>query len=435
MIKNLPLLQTPEYTQKLDQCIHCGLCLQACPTYQVFGTEMDAPRGRITLMRAVAEERVSLQDFQESISPHINLCLACRSCETACPSGVRYGELVESARMVVEANRRPGFVERTLRKIGLDWLMPHPIVLKILAFLLKVYQGIGLQKLIRKLDFLPGPLKAMEGILPPLKLDFKGIEPEQGAELRPKVLFFSGCIQEAFLSQVNRATERVLIRNGYNVQAPSGQTCCGAAHLHMGDLAGAQELARKNIDSFLGQCQGDEVIVCNAGGCGLSLKEYPHLLKDDPQYTERARNFSGRVRDISEFLAAHIVAAPEGEVNARVTYADSCHLRHGQKVVRQPRDLIQSIPGVDYVDLRTPELCCGSAGVYNIAQASTAESILQAKMADIQETKAEILVTSNTGCHMQLIAGVRNAGLPVQVMHVVELLDQSYANEASNHHG
>ncbi len=435
MIQNLTLLQSPEYKQKLNQCIHCGLCLQACPTYLQFGTEMDLPRGRITLMRAVSEERVSLQDFQESIGPHINLCLACRSCETACPSGVHYGELVEAARVVLEQNRKPGLGERLLRQVGLEWLMPHPQRLVFLARLLKIYQGIGLQALVRKLNFLPQALRAMEDILPPIQTQFQSSEGLLTSDTGNRVLFFTGCIQEAFLSPVNRATERVLARNGLAVYAPVDQTCCGAAHLHLGDTDGARRLARQNIDAFLSGCQDGDVIVTNAGGCGLSLKEYPHLLSDDPQYAGRAREFANRVRDVNELLAEVMHNPPHGEVKARVTYADSCHLRHGQKVIRQPRDLVQAVPGVEFIELRSPEMCCGSAGVYNIAQAETAEKILQAKMDDVRESGAEILVTTNTGCHMQLIAGVRKSGLPVQVMHIVELLDLSYTNEEAGQDG
>ncbi|MBP1702801.1 MAG: protein of unknown function cysteine-rich region domain protein [Chloroflexi bacterium] len=430
MIQNLNLLQTPEYQQKLNQCIHCGLCLQACPTYLVFGTEMDAPRGRIALMRAVSDGRVGLGDFQQSISPHINLCLACRSCETACPSGVRYGELVETARLLVESNRKPGWAERTLRKLGLDGLMPYPGRLKFMARLLKIYQVVGLQALVRRLNILPGPLKTMEGILPPIQPQYTPEAPPLNSnEPTRRILFFTGCIQEAFLAPVNRATERVLHRNGFRVVAPSEQTCCGAAHLHLGDLESARSLARQNIDAFLAECRDGEMIVTNAGGCGLSLKEYHHLLSDDPEYAERARQFASRVRDVSEILATDIIESPRGQVTARVTYADSCHLRHGQKVVRQPRDLLRSIPGVEYVDLAFPDQCCGSAGVYNIAQNETAEVILQAKLEDIRASGAQILVTTNTGCHMQLMSGVRRAGLPIKVMHLVELLDLAYANE------
>ncbi len=429
MIQDLRLLQTEDYRRKLAQCIHCGLCLQACPTYLVFGTEMDSPRGRITLMHLVSEGLVAPEDFRQVFSRHISLCLACRSCETACPSGVQYGALVEQARIVVERNRKPGFAERFLRWIGTRQIMPKRGLLKLLAWLLWCYEKTGLQRLVRRMDALPPPLKAMEAILPPLTLRFtplgKNLPP--GGKRGGRVLFFTGCIQEGFLSQVNQATLRVLQRNGFEVYAPAEQTCCGAAQLHLGDLDAARALAKRNIDVF--QDSGCALIINNAGGCGVSLKEYPHLLAGDPVYAEKAREFAGRVRDISEFLAENLIEPPRGAVCLRATYADSCHLRHGQKVVKQPRELLQQIPGLELVELQTPDRCCGSAGVYNLVEADTANRVLDEKMSDIASTGAELIITTNTGCHLQLIAGVRRAGLRARVMHLVEVLDLSYQRE------
>lgn len=426
MIENIGLLQTERYQKMLAQCIHCGLCLPACPTYAIFGTEMDAPRGRIALMRAASDGRVSPEDFKAAFSRHILLCLACRACETACPSGVQYGALVEEARRVVENNRRMGAAERFLRWVGTEQLMTHLGLLKAVARLMWVYEKSGVQRLVRALDFLPQTLKAMEGILPPLRLSFTPLDralPAAGAR-RGRLLFFTGCIQEGFLAPVNAATVRVLQRNGYEVVAPGQQVCCGAAHLHLGDKEGARQLARRNIDAF--QQEGFEAIICNAGGCGLALKEYSHLLADDSAYAERAREFAAGVEDISEFLVDHLHVPPQGQVRARATYADSCHLRHGQKVVKEPRALLRSIPGLELVELQQPERCCGSAGVYNLAQVETANAVLEAKLADIAATGAELIVTSNTGCHMQLIAGARRAGLQAEVLHVVEVLDRAY---------
>jgi glycolate oxidase iron-sulfur subunit len=431
MITDLDRLRTPDYQKKLTQCIHCGLCLQACPTYSVFGTEMDAPRGRIALMRAASEGQIGLDDFESAFSRHIMLCLACRACETACPSGVQYGALVEQARIVVEHNRQPGVAERLLRWLGTQQLMTHLGLLKFVARLMWLYEKLGLQKLVRALNVLPKPLKAMEGILPPMVLRFTPLGrplPPQGQK-RGAVLFFTGCIQEGFLSGVNQATVRVLQRNGYEVLTPPEQICCGAAHLHLGDIEGARRLARQNIDTFLSQNGNGAAIICNAGGCGVSLKEYPHLLADDPQYAAKARQFADQVKDINEFLAEHLHTLPAGVVKVKATYSDSCHLRHGQKVVWQPRDLLKHIPGLTLVELSAPDRCCGSAGVYNIAQVDTANEVLDAKMADIAATGADLIVTSNTGCHMQLVAGVRRAGLKARVAHVVEVLDWSYQAE------
>ncbi len=428
MIRDLELLTTQDYRRKLTQCIHCGLCLPACPTYAVFGTEMDGPRGRIALMRAASEGRVGLDDFRRALSPHILLCLACRACETACPSGVQYGSLLEVARVVVEHNRTPGLGERLLRWLGTRQLMPKLALLKFIARLMWVYEKVGLQRLVRGANLLPRTLRAMESMLPPIVpryTDYRHAAPAVG-EQRGRLLFFTGCIQEAFLAGVNQATVRVLQRNGYEVCTPLDQTCCGAPHLHLGDLEGARQLARRNITAFLSRDGEYDAVICNAGGCGVALKEYPHLLADDPEYADRARLFAEKVKDVSEFLMDHLNEPPCGEVKVRATYADSCHLRHGQKVVKQPRQLLKAVPGLELIEMDAPDRCCGSAGVYNIAQVDTANAILDAKMADIMATGADLIVTSNAGCQMQLIAGARRASAKARVMHIVEVLDLSY---------
>jgi glycolate oxidase iron-sulfur subunit len=429
MIKGIERLTSSEYRSKLDQCVHCGLCLQACPTYAVFGTEMDSPRGRIALMRAASAGRLGPEEFSGAFAKHINLCLACRSCETACPSGVKYGFLIEGARLTVEANRQPKVGERFMRWLGMRQMMPHIGRLKLAAQGLWLYEATGAQKLVRKLDFLPKTLRAMDAILPPVVpryRDYSRPAPAIG-ETRGRVAFFIGCIQEAFLAQVNEATIRVLQANGYEVHFPPGQTCCGAAQLHIGDEALTRDLARRNIDAFLGE--DFEAIISNAGGCGATLKEeYMRLFKDDPVYADRAMRFSSRVKDVNEFLADHLNVPPRGELKVRATYSDSCHLRHGQKVVKQPRALLKQVPGLQLVELKMPDRCCGSAGVYNIMQVDTANEVLDAKLADIATVGADLIVVSNAGCQMQLIAGARRAGLKAEVLHVVEVLDRSYRN-------
>jgi len=316
-----------------------------------------------------------------------------------------------------------------VRWVGLRQTLPHVDRLKLMARLLWLYQALGLQTLVRRLDFLPIPLKAAEAILPPIipkYRDYSQPAPAIG-EKRGTVAFFIGCIQEAFLAQVNEATIRVLQRNGFEVHFPAGQTCCGAAQLHIGEEALARDLARKNIDAFLA---GEYVaIINNAGGCGATLKdEYEDLFRDDPIYAEKARIFGKRIKDISEFLLENLREQPAGVVKVRAIYSDSCHLRHAQRVIKQPRALLKLIPGLELVELRQPDRCCGSAGVYNIVHAETADQVLDTKMADIAATGAEVIVTTNTGCHMQLIAGVRKAGLRARVMHVVELLDLAYGD-------
>jgi glycolate oxidase iron-sulfur subunit len=307
--------------------------------------------------------------------------------------------------------------------------MPRLDRLRWLARLLRLYQWSGLPRLVRRLNVLPGPLRVMEGMLPPLSTRYRdhripapAIDGQRGA-----VAFFFGCIQEAFLSNVNEATIRVLQRNGYEVRFPRAQTCCGAAALHLGEEEQARLQARRNIDAFL-DCGADVLaIVNNAGGCGAALKEYPHLLRDDPQYAEKARAFAAKVMDVSEFLAEHLHAAPGGEIQARVVYSDSCHLRHAQKVARQPRDLLRMIPGLELAELEKPDRCCGSAGVYNIQQWETAEAVLDAKMADIDQTGAEIVVVANTGCYMQHVYGAQRSRNHPRVAHLVELLEESYS--------
>lgn len=420
-------LDTPRFQQLLDQCVHCGLCLSACPTYNIFQTEMEGPRGRIQLMRAAAEGRVATDG---AFGEHIDLCLGCRACETACPSGVRYGLLLEATRAAMlddrHASRKVGRFERAVRWLSLRQLIPHRNRLRLLARLLELYQATGLSALARKLRLLPPAMRDMEALLPPLNTnypDYSRPAPAIG-ERRGVVALLHGCVQDAFLSSVNAATVRVLQRNGYEVHFPPAQTCCGAAPLHIGETALAHELARRNLDAF-----GDydyDAILNNAGGCGATLREYAHLLADDPVYAERAQRFVSKARDINEFLADHLHTPPTHPVNARVTYVDSCHLRHGQGVARQPRQLLRAIPGVTLVELKQPDMCCGSAGVYNIMQPETANQVLAAKMADVAATQADVVVTTNTGCHMQLLYGVKQQGLNAEVVHLVELLDRAY---------
>jgi glycolate oxidase iron-sulfur subunit len=266
----------------------------------------------------------------------------------------------------------------------------------------------------------------MEALLPPLSLRYPNYSKPAPAlgEKRGVVAFLYGCVQDAFLTDVNTATVRVLQRNGYEVHFPKLQTCCGAAALHIGEEQLARDLAKQNIDAFGGQEYA--AIITNAGGCGATLKEYDHLLANDPAYAAKARQFVAKLKDINEFLADHLHTPPTGKLNLRVTYVDSCHLRHAQKVVRQPRQLLKAIPGVTLIELQKPDMCCGSAGVYNIMQAETAEQVLDAKMTDVAGTGASVIVTTNTGCHMQILHGVREKGLNAEVVHLVELLDRSY---------
>lgn len=482
-MSHIDLLNQPDFRRKLDQCIHCGLCLPACPTYSINQLEMDSPRGRIALMRAAADERITLDGaFQE----HIDLCLGCRACETACPSGVQYGLLLETAKAalagargegrgappaavftavpappngvqddntrpaprarltsprssgtgmfsVQDDNTRPSplapRISQAIQRFGLRALMPYRDRLRLLARGLWFYQRLGLAKIAaRVLPKLPPALTTMEGMAPPVDLNFLDLTRPAPA-LGPKrgtVAFFTGCVQDAFLAGVNRATVRVLQRNGYEVHFPQSQTCCNAAALHSGDTVQAHDLARQNIDAFA----RDEylAIINNAGGCGAALKGYDHLLANDPLYAARARAFVAKVKDISEFLVDHLHNPPTGYVQARVTYVDSCHLRHGQKISKQPRALLRSIPGIELVELTQPDMCCGSAGIYNLVQPVMANQVLDNKLADVRATNAGIIVAANTGCYMQMVYGVKRGEINATVLHVVELLERSYAN-------
>jgi glycolate oxidase iron-sulfur subunit len=430
-------LTTPEFKRMLQQCIHCGLCLEACPTYSVFGTEMDAPRGRIAMMHAASSGRIGLTD---SFQDHITLCLACRACETACPSGVQYGNLVEVVRNTIEKQRSPGLFESLLRWLSLRQLLPRLGRLRLVARVVRFYQVSGLQRLVHTLNFLPSRLKMMENLLPTISTNYPNYRnpaPPLGTK-RGIVAFFHGCVQDAFLARVNNASIRVLQRNGFEVHFPRQQTCCGAAHLHLGEQALAEDLARRNIDAFIDESNlinGDDgtgfvAIINNAGGCGTTLKDYAHLLHDDPTYADKARSFVAKVQDISEFLDKHLIVKPQGELQIRATYADSCHLRHAQKIIQQPRNLLESIPGLQLIELDKPDRCCGSAGVYNLLQPETANAILSDKMEDIAATGADTIVTTNAGCYFQLLHGVKQTHSSARVVHLVELLEESYAAQA-----
>lgn len=417
-------LSSPQTRQQLDQCTHCGLCLPACPTYAVFGTEMESPRGRIRLMRAAAEGQIPLDG---AFRRHVDSCLACRACEPACPSGVKYGLLVEAVRLSIESQRRHSTFEGVARRLVLRELLPHPGRLHLVARAGGVLQALGLVTLARRLPF-PVGLRTLPALLPPpprRELYYRGPAPAIGEE-RGVVAFFRGCVQDAFLAQVNAATVRVLQRQGYRVEFPQGQTCCGAAQLHLGEESLARELARQNVDAFGGGHY--DAIINNAGGCGAMLLDYGRLLQGDPAYAEKRKQFSGHVQDISQFLVDHLNTPPRRTLKLRATYVDSCHLRNVQRVSRQPRALLRAIPGIEVVELKSPDHCCGSAGVYNILQPETANAVLDSKMADITTTRADTIVVANTGCYLQMLNGVRRAGLAARVVHLVELLDASYAD-------
>ena len=413
-----------------SKCIHCGLCLNACPTYRLLGVEPDSPRGRIHQMILVEEGRLKLAD---SFVRHIDLCLDCRACETACPSGVQYGKLVEAARAQIEQHHRRPLLSRLLRSLGLRHLLPYPRRLALVARLLRFYQRSGAQTLVRRSGLLRwlGKLGAAERLLPPIDDRFffsrlGQVFPAEG-ERRARVAFFAGCMQQVAFTQLNQATIRVLQKNGCDVIVPAGQVCCGALNVHAGVRDVARQLARQNLDAFASD--DFDAIVTNTAGCGSTLKEYDQLFPDDEKAKQKAEQVRDKMRDVTEFLAALGLRPPENEVRLRVTCQDSCHLLHGQKVRHAPRELLRAIPGIELVEMKLADHCCGSAGIYNLLHPEVAGEFLREKMEHARATGAQAIVTANPGCILQLRAGVEQFGTGQQVLHVVELLDRAYGKQ------
>jgi glycolate oxidase iron-sulfur subunit len=442
------MTEGPAYDD-MTRCIHCGLCLQQCPTYKETGLETESPRGRLYLMRAFAEGRVGAES--ESLHQHLDLCLQCRACETACPSGVRYGHLIEKTLNELdhrpEARARMSRTEKVLRFVVFRQLFPYPERLRFFGLATRVYQRTGLQKLNRKLGLLKlpvfekiglGKLAELEELMPPIS-EPMFIPPASGSvlprsEKKYRVALFSGCIMSIAFARVNEATVRVLTRNGCEVVIPDQQICCGALHVHNGDQDYGKEMARRNIEAFeqAEESGGLDAIIINAAGCGANLKEYGELLHDDPKYAERAARFAHKVKDITEFLAGIDFNRNFGRIEKRVTYQDACHLIHAQRIKNPPRILLKAIPGLEFVEMRDSEKCCGSAGIYNVTHNDLSMQILDHKMEYVAATEASCVATANPGCQLQIQVGVKRSRLnetrdePVEVVHIVELLDEAY---------
>jgi glycolate oxidase iron-sulfur subunit len=414
----------------VNRCVHCGLCLASCPTFAELGTEMDSPRGRIYLIKALAEERVALSD---PVVTHLELCLDCRACETVCPAGVPYGRLIEAARAEIERQRPGGLLRRAFRWLNLGLLLGHPAALRLAAGALRLYQVSGLQRLVRRTGlarYLPGPLPAWEALLPPLPppAESRPLPALVAAEppRRGRVALLTGCVQAVVFGAQNRATARVLARNGWDVLVPPEQGCCGALNAHAGDRARAVAMARRTIEVF--EREPVDAIVVNTSGCGAHLKGYGHLLGDDPAWVERARRFAASVRDLSEFLAREPLRAPLQPVPMTVTYHDPCHVVHGQKIRSEPRALLAQVPGLRLVELPESDWCCGSAGIYNLTQPEMAGRLLERKVQRILSTGAEAVVTANPGCILQIRSGLDARGSTLPVLHLVEVLDRAYGS-------
>jgi glycolate oxidase iron-sulfur subunit len=455
--------------RKLLACVHCGLCLEACPTYVHTGDENDSPRGRIYLMRAVEEGRLSVTS--RAFTRHLDRCLGCRACESACPAGVEYGQLLEAARAsIADAGQRLGWTGRALR-FALRHVWPHPARLRLAFRLARALRGSRLPRLLIETGatkLLPARLTLALALLDssapaPLQNSDEAVaqEPVRRVAAPPpaaservetsgavrkvfsqaareaasqegstgevggaEALLFEGCVTEGLFARVNRATARVLAAHGWGVRVPRGQVCCGALHAHAGDLEGARRLARRNVEAFEGA--GGGAVVTNAGGCGAMLAAYAHLLERDGAFAERARLFSARVRDVSQFLTLKSLREGARLDDLTATYDASCHLLYGQRAQAEPLRLLGSIPSLRLVPLAGSEVCCGGAGVYNLLEAELSARVLGEKLDRVQETGAQVLATGNPGCHMQIAAGARLRGVALRVCHPVELLDESY---------
>lgn len=424
----------PKYLKRLDysvlqQCIHCGMCLPTCPTYDETKLERNSPRGRIALMRGIADGDLAVT---RAFGEEMYFCLGCLACETACPAGVRYGEMFENARADIEQAGALANPKRSLvRALTLRWMFTRPRVLRAAGRALYLYQSSGLEALVRRSGLtllLSKRLRELELLTPRIKRPFSDerIAPaESPAVKKCRVGMLTGCVQDLTFPDVNRDTVDVLLANGCEVVTPRAQSCCGSLHAHNGEIEVSREMARRNIDAFdIGSL---DAIISNAAGCGSHLKNYAHLLADDPAYAARAAQWSEKLRDIHEWLAEIGVRKPEGGIGAaRVTYHEACHLCHAQKITRQPREVLQAIPGVELVELPESMWCCGSAGVYNITQPEMSKKLLRRKMANIEKTGARIVASANPGCSVQLAAGARETGVKVEIAHPVSLLARAY---------
>ena len=419
----------PPSNELIEKCVHCGFCLPVCPTYVLWGQEMDSPRGRIYLMKLASEGATEMTSNWVS---HFDSCLGCMACMPACPSGVEYGKLIEATRAQIERNteRSPG--EKRYRRFLFE-NFTRPERLKRLRLPLLAYQKSGLQAVTRAsglLKLLPKRVQVLEALLPRLRRNehVAEVTPATGTK-RLRVGLLLGCVQREFFPQVNAATARVLAAEGCEVIAPRTQSCCGALLVHAGEEATALELAKKTIDTFEGT--NVDAIVSNAAGCGSNVKDYAYLLRDDPAYADRARSFSAKCKDISEIFASLEPRAARHPLKLRVAFHDSCHLQHAQGLRSQPRALLSKIPGLQLAEIPESDICCGSAGIYNLVQPDAANAIGDRKASHIAPLKADVVATGNPGCLLQLRASLARNGHQTPVVHTIQLLDASIRGTAT----
>jgi glycolate oxidase iron-sulfur subunit len=410
----------------LADCVHCGFCLSTCPTYLLWGQEMDSPRGRIQLMKMASDGEIGMT---EAFTTHIDRCLGCMACVTACPSGVQYDKLIEATRPQIERNYPRSLGDRLFRWLIFS-LFPHPTRLRVLAPLLWLYQKSGVQRWLETplaKRFIPARLLGMATLLPPIRLASLLSRPAAFYSARQtrrrRVGLLTGCIQQVFFADVNAATIRVLTAEGCDVVIPPTQGCCGALSIHTGREEEGLRYARRLIDTF--EAWQVDTVVVNVAGCGSSMKEYGHLLRDDPEYAERAKAFSASVRDISELLAELTPVAPRHPIPLRVAYHDACHLAHAQGIRSQPREVLQAIPGIELMDIPEAEICCGSAGTYNLLEPAAAKQLGERKARNVLNMHPEVIATANPGCLLQIQACLQRLGTPIPALHPVELVDAS----------
>ena len=418
----------PPSSDLLADCVHCGFCLPPCPTYALWSRETDSPRGRIHLMKVATEGKAAITP---EYARHFDTCLGCMACVTACPSGVQYDKLIEAARPQIERHVGRPLGDRLFRRL-IFGLFPYPGRLRWIALKLWAYQRLGIQRLVRAsglLRLLPARLRAMEAVAPRISLggawsSMPAVVPAEG-ERRRRVALLLGCVQRVFFSDVNRATARVLAADGCEVVIPQAQGCCGALMLHSGLEDDAAAMARSFIDAFEPALAEADAIVINAAGCGSTLKEYGHLLRDDAAYADRAAALAAKCRDISEVLAELEPRAPRHPVPLRVAYHDACHLQHAQGVRAEPRRVLAAIPELDVQEVPEGGLCCGSAGIYNLVEPEAAGELGRRKARNVAATGAEAVVSSNPGCLLQLASTMEGEGRPLPTMHLVEIVDAS----------
>jgi glycolate dehydrogenase iron-sulfur subunit len=420
----------PPSTEIIDTCVHCGFCLPVCPTYVLWNEEMDSPRGRIYLIKMASEGAATINPQWIG---HFDTCLGCMACMTACPSGVDYGKLIEATRAQIERKHERSVAEKLYRRLVFS-TFTRPDRLRLLRLPLLAYQKSGLQAVLRStgvLKLLPKKLQTMEALLPKLSASesIATVTPAQGPQRR-RVGLLLGCVQREFLPQLNAATVRVLAAEGCEVVAPPEQPCCGALLVHAGEEEAAIALARRTIDVF--ERADVDTVITNAAGCGSNVKEYGHLLRDDPEYSERAKKFAAKCQDVTELLAELEPRAQRNPLRTRVAYHDACHLQHAQGVRLQPRSLLASIPGLELAEIPESPVCCGSAGIYNLVQPDAANALGDRKAQLIVPLNVDVVATGNPGCLLQLQSALARSGHKTPVVHTIQLLDASLRGQSIN---